>query len=88
MPIVKMKTPMVGNNFSYVAGDLILVTDEVSAAWIGADIAEPFEDKKKIKQLAEDIQSHQAPDNTEDVDNPVDIQKEETVTSEEVVSNG
>ncbi|MBP0725540.1 hypothetical protein J5Y03_10105 [Bacillus sp. RG28] len=96
MPIVKMKTAMVSEDFSYVAGDLILVTDDVSEAWIENGIAEAFTDKRKIKQLSEDIQNHNTTteENTNILENEqqessqtLNSEVVETAPSVEVVNN-
>lgn len=46
MPKVKMLQGMAGLHYSYAAGDLVEVSDEISAAWAGAGIAEPADDAK------------------------------------------
>jgi hypothetical protein len=43
---IKMKTSMAGMDFSISYGDIVEVTPEVAAAWIGAEIAELVEGEK------------------------------------------
>lgn len=46
LPKVKMIQSMAGLTFSYVPGDELEVSDEVSEAWVEANIAELVEEKQ------------------------------------------
>jgi hypothetical protein len=53
--LVVMLVSMAGAYESYVPGDKVLVSDEVADAWVGAQIAEIFEEKpQKVTELEPD----------------------------------
>lgn len=55
MPVVKMKISMAAATYSYVPGDLVMVTDAVAAEWIQIGHAEAYEEKPvKVSDLDQD----------------------------------